>query len=273
MVEATSFPSLPSHPSISHFCLGSTYGSTYYTRGSSHPAKVDPNGFLGFQTRDKPHNPSFLRTLGCSRPEVLNHCPYLLHLGFFPESSIWNLLLHPLQPSLSGAVLHHTDILNLTYLSLVRSFSLLTFANLRKRSLSMETSTTLRRCVGVELQGEEFVNELFKNTLTPPSTLKLQDSVRIGQMKESGLVFFGSPFSGLAEGQRLCSNLMRVPPDDPQIPSAKVQDPTAVLADGVCGSATWGEGHRVLGVFRYAPATGRYKDYCFECRCFLHLCQ
>lgn len=92
-------------------------------------------------------------------------------------------------------------------------------------------------------------------------------------MKESGLVFFGSPFSGLAEGQRLCSNLMRVPPDDPQIPSAKVQDPTAVLADGVCGSATWGEGHRVLGVFRYAPATGRYKDYCFECRCFLHLCQ
>ncbi|KAJ5250356.1 hypothetical protein N7489_000766 [Penicillium chrysogenum] len=76
-------------------------------------------------------------------------------------------------------------------------------------------------------------------------------------MKESGLAFFGSPFSGLAEGQRLCSNLMRVPPDDPQIPSTKVQDPTADLADGVCGSATWGEDHRVFGVFRYAPATGR----------------
>ncbi|CAG8300156.1 unnamed protein product [Penicillium nalgiovense] len=186
MVETTSFlsfpflpfPSLPSPTSILHLHHPQYGSSTYYTRGSSHLAKVEPNRFLGFQRRENPHNPSFPRTLCCSRSEFLNYSPYLLHLGFFPESSIWNLLLHFLQRSLPSAVLHHTDIPNLTYLSLVTSFSLSTFANLRESSLSMETLTTLipvvddrqiyygthpyRRCVGVELQQEKnlSVNQL-----------------------------------------------------------------------------------------------------------------
>ncbi|KAJ6184358.1 hypothetical protein N7519_005659 [Penicillium mononematosum] len=67
-------------------------------------------------------------------------------------------------------------------------------------------------------EGEEFVNEPFENTLTPSSTFRLQNFVRIGETRKYDQVFFDSPFSGLAEGQRMSENLMRVPADNPEEP-------------------------------------------------------
>ncbi|KAI2720819.1 hypothetical protein CBS147332_4059 [Penicillium roqueforti] len=138
--------------------------------------------------------------------------------------------------------------------------------------LIMELTHTDVALVNLE-DGVEFVNEPFENTLTPATSFRLRDFIRIAETQQHDLVYFDSPFSGLAEGERMSRNTMRVPSDDPQEPqqiwvttqwSYMGQDSAADMVDSVCSSAIWNDDHRVLGFFRYAPVEGLYKDYCLS---------
>jgi hypothetical protein len=84
-------------------------------------------------------------------------------------------------------------------------------------------------------EGEEFVNEPFENTLTPSSTFRPQNFVRIGETRKYDQVFFDSPFPGLAEGQRMSENLMCVPADEPcRAASVMIQDTMELQGPKCC---------------------------------------
>lgn len=122
-------------------------------------------------------------------------------------------------------------------------------------------------------QGVEFINEPFENTIVPTPPSQLKGFARAAETRIGDDVFLDSPFSGYVEGTVGSHSLLRCPIDDELEPvqtwircrwDYMGQDSNTIMADGVCGSAIWGEDRRVLGFFRYAPTSGTFLDWCMS---------
>ncbi|KAL3482733.1 hypothetical protein BJX62DRAFT_245593 [Aspergillus germanicus] len=120
-------------------------------------------------------------------------------------------------------------------------------------------------------EGVEFSNETFENTVIPGPSVKFTGFSRTTETRIGDNVYLDSPFSGFLEGTRLAHAILRVPSDDPLAVEQKWircqwhymgQGSGEAIVDGICGSAIWDDDHKVVGFFRYAPASGIFVDSC-----------
>ncbi|OJJ48730.1 hypothetical protein ASPZODRAFT_93739 [Penicilliopsis zonata CBS 506.65] len=118
-----------------------------------------------------------------------------------------------------------------------------------------------------------FLNETFESATDGTDPVSLSGLVPAHEVQIGSTIYMNNPFTGYSEGTCGARSWTRVPSDDPHVPnlhwvktqwSYLGQGFQEQLEDGVCGSAIWSESGKVLAFFRYAPASGPYKDWCMS---------
>ncbi|KAJ0415689.1 hypothetical protein BJY00DRAFT_326822 [Aspergillus carlsbadensis] len=120
----------------------------------------------------------------------------------------------------------------------------------------------------------QFRSEASENEqVIPGRPAKFTGLSRAAETKLGDDTFLDSPFSGFLRGTTLCHADLRVPTtDDPVAPRQHTwvrcqwhymgQGSSRAMSGGMCGSAVWNKEHKVQGLFRYAPTSGLFVDFC-----------
>ncbi|KAK2795006.1 hypothetical protein FQN52_006885 [Onygenales sp. PD_12] len=121
---------------------------------------------------------------------------------------------------------------------------------------------------------ETFLNEFFENNHMLKPAPSLRGFIRSSEVASGSTVFMDSAFTGYEEGIVGCYSVTRIPTHDPHDPHGPAtmewietrwdyfgQGSSQKYVDGAHGSVIWDGDGKILGFFRYAPASGHFVDW------------
>ncbi|KAL2849274.1 hypothetical protein BJX68DRAFT_237826 [Aspergillus pseudodeflectus] len=121
----------------------------------------------------------------------------------------------------------------------------------------------------------EFRNKPLENTVIPGPPSKFNELSQAPETKLGDSIFLDTPFSGFLEGTTVCHAVFGVPTsDDPGATQQSTwircqwhymgEGSGQAISDKICGSPIWNKEHKVQGLFRYAPTSGVFVDFCMS---------
>ncbi|KAK2812177.1 hypothetical protein FQN50_001534 [Emmonsiellopsis sp. PD_5] len=118
---------------------------------------------------------------------------------------------------------------------------------------------------------ETFLNEFFESNHLQKAAPSLRGSIPSSDVTSGNTVFMDSPFIGYEEGTVGCHAVTRIPTHDPHGLATMEwietrwdyfgQGSAQNYIDGAHGSVIWDGDGKILGFFRYTPASGHFVDW------------